>query len=66
MNKLSEFFQGENNRLSMHRLLTFMAFFPASYVLLENRTIEALAVYLAAFVTNGVLNKVYDIKGRKK
>lgn len=60
-----EFFEGETNLLSMHRLLQFMAFFPATGVLIYIKTTEALSMYLAAFVANGVLNKFADIKGRK-
>jgi len=62
---LLEFFQGEGGLLSMHRLLQFMAFFPATGVLIYIKTTEALSMYLGAFVANGVLNKFADIKGRK-
>lgn len=59
-----EFFHGENNQLSMYRLLQFLAFFPATATLLWIHTTEALSMYLLAFVTNGVANKFIDMKGR--
>lgn len=65
MKRLSEFFVGEDGQLSMHRLLQFLAFFPASGVLIYIRTTEALSMYLTAFVLNGVANKWLDVKGRK-
>ena len=61
-----EFFEGENKRLSMARLLTFISWFPASGILLWVRTTEALSVYLGAFVLNSVANKAIDVQGRKK
>ena len=60
-----EFFLGEGSQLSMHRLLMFLAFFPATGVLIYIKTTEALSMYLGAFVLNGVANKFLDVKGRK-
>lgn len=60
-----EFFYGEDNQLSMHRLLSFLAFFPSTIMLTLIHTTEALSMYLGAFVLNGVANKWLDVKGRK-
>lgn len=59
-----EFFQGENNQLSMMRLMVFCSFFPASYVVCYLRSTEALAVYLGAYVGGAIGGKVADVKGR--
>ena len=63
-NRWLEFFTGEGDTLSMARLLSFMAFFPASYVLLKVQTTEALGVFITAFVLNAVGNKFLDVKAR--
>lgn len=52
-----EFFEGLGNRLSMMRLMLFISFFPASYVLLKNGTTEALGVYLGAYAALSGNNK---------
>jgi len=63
-NRFAEFFEGENNRFSMYRLLQFLAYPPSTAVMIYIHTTEAMSLYLAAFVTNGVLGKAIDIKGR--
>lgn len=65
MKRWIELLEGENNRLSMYRLMQFLAYPPASYVLISIHTTEALAVYLGAFVVNTIGNKYIDTKGRK-
>lgn len=44
-----EFFEGNDQRLSMTRLLCFMSFFPSSFVLLSSPTENMLLYYLASF-----------------
>lgn len=61
-----EVFEGENNRLSMMRLMVFLSFFPASAVMLSIRNTESLAVYLSAYVGGIVGSKTVDVIGRKK
>jgi hypothetical protein len=56
---------GEGNRLSMARLLQFLAYFPATLVLLYVKTSEALVIYLGAFVLNSIGSKVADKIGAK-
>lgn len=63
-NRWLEFFTGEGDTLSMARLLSFMAFFPASYILLKVQTLEMFIGYIGAFVANGVINKFLDVKAR--
>lgn len=65
MRNPEEFFLGEDDQLSMHRMLQFLAFFPATGVMVWIHTTEALSMYLGAFVLNGVANKWLDVKGRK-
>lgn len=44
-----EFFQDDGRSLSMTRLLCFMSFFPASYVIVVSKSPETLAYYLGAY-----------------
>lgn len=55
-----EFFLGDGNVLSMTRLLAFMSFFPASYVLVTSKSDTALGLYLAAYVAQLVGGKYSD------
>lgn len=64
MKRWMEFLEGENQRLSVMRLLMLLSFFPASAVLLYIKTTEALGVYLTAYVANSIGNKFMDVKGR--
>ena len=65
MKRWIEFFEGENQRLSMARGLTFASWWPASAIAVWIHTTESLSVYLGAFVLNSVANKAIDIRGRK-
>lgn len=56
-----EFFEGDNNRLSMTRLLCFLSFFPSSYVVIMTESENALAWYLGAYVLGYVGGKTTDI-----
>ncbi len=46
----SEFFSEADGKASMSRLLCFLSFFPASYVLIKAGTESALGLYLGAYV----------------
>lgn len=61
--RLPEFFEGMGNRLSMVRLMLFMSFFPASWVVLKNGSTEALGVYLGAYAALLGNNKWAERKG---
>jgi hypothetical protein len=63
--KWCEFFQNNDGENSMSRLLAFMSFFPASFVLLWIHSVEALASYLAAYVTGYIGGKGADIFNKK-
>lgn len=69
LSRLVEFFEGENQRLSMTRLLCFLSFFPASYVLYKNtekiNISEILGIYLTAYVLGYVGGKTADIFMRR-
>lgn len=60
-----EFFEGEDKRLSMSRLLCFMSFGPATYVVFVKQDENVLGWYLGAYVLGYVGGKVGDcIKNR--
>lgn len=61
-----EFFEGEGNRLSMSRLLCFLSFTPASYVVVSTRSEEALGWYLGAFVLGYVGGKAFRSDAPKR
>lgn len=62
MSRFLEFFEGGGrDRLSMARLLMFMAFFPAARALEKNPSTEMVAVFLGAFVISYVGGKSADI-----
>jgi hypothetical protein len=60
-----EFFYGDNNLLSMSRLLMFMAFFPSTYVVVATKDVDALGWFLGAYVLGYVGGKGVDAIGRK-
>lgn len=60
-----EFFEGEGNRLSMTRLLCFLSFFPASWVVIKDASEETLAWYVGAYVLGYVGGKLSDRMGGK-
>lgn len=59
-NRWIEFFEGENGRLSMTRLLCFMSIFPASAVVLVTCNEATLGWYLGAYVLGYVSGKGWD------
>lgn len=59
--RLPEFFEGDDGRMSMARLMIFMSFFPASYVVVLSCTEMALGVYLSAYVGGYLGGKGADI-----
>lgn len=66
MRNLWEFFEGENNRLSMMRLTVFLSFFPASYVVVKTQSEGTLGWYIGGYVLGYVGGKGADVMGRKK
>lgn len=64
--RLVEFFEGDSGRLSMTRLLCFLSFIPASYVILKEPSEGMLGWYLGAYVLGYVGGKGADVlmKGR--
>lgn len=60
-----EFFEGDNNRLSMSRLLMFLSFFPATYEVIMLKSETALGYFLGAYVLGYVGGKFGDGIGRK-
>lgn len=61
MNRWIEFFEGDNNRLSMTRLLCLLSFFPASYVVMVSQNEGTLGWYLGAYVLGYVGGKAADV-----
>lgn len=66
MTRLVEFFEGEERRLSMTRLLCFMSFFPATVVVLRDGTEATLSWYLGAFVLGYIGGKGADVLAQRK
>lgn len=66
MNRIQEFWEADNGRMSMARLLQFLSFPPATGILIYMHTTEALSMYLSAYVLNGIANKGIDKWGVKK
>ena len=60
--ELRQFFEAEGGSLSMSRLLVFLAFFPATYVLIVKPGADTLGTFLGAFVTQYGLSKFGDAK----
>ena len=61
-----EVFEGEGNRLSMSRLLCFMSFLPASYVVVSTKSEDALGWYLGAYVLGYVGGKAFRSDAPKR
>lgn len=60
------FFEGEEGRPSMTRLLCFMAFFPASKSLNEHFSEVVYGAYLTAFVVQYVGGKWADVMAKPR
>lgn len=63
---MMEFFEGENGQLSMTRLLCFLSFFPASYVVVVNTSESILGWYLGAYVLSYIGGKGADVLMKPK
>lgn len=61
----AEFFEGDGNRLSMTRLLAFMAWFPASIILIWKPDDTNFSWYVSAFVIQLIGGKTADAYMRK-
>jgi hypothetical protein len=61
-----EFFEGENNRLSMMRLTVFGSFFPASYVVVATKNETIFGWFVSVYVLGYVGGKGADVIGRAK
>ncbi len=61
-----EFFEGDDYRLSMTRLLCFMSFFPASWVVMTKGNEGILGWYLSAYVLGYVGGKCADVLGKPR
>lgn len=61
-----EFFEGDEGRLSMTRLLCFLSFWPASWVIVVKGNEAMLGWYLSAYVLGYVGGKFSDMLGKPK
>lgn len=57
----SEFFKDGDGQKSMSRLLVFLAFVVSTPILWIDHSVEALSVFLGAFVINYAAGKAADI-----
>lgn len=58
---LSQFFEGEDGLLSMTRLLCFLSFWPASFVVLVTKSADTLGWYLGAYTGAYIGGKGADV-----
>lgn len=63
---MRQFFENDSGVLSMTRLLCFLSFFPASYVLIVTCNVDALAWYLGAYVLGYVGGKSAEMFNKVK
>jgi hypothetical protein len=61
-----EFFEDNDRRFSMSRLLCFLSFFPATYIVLATSNEATLSWYLGAYVLGYVGGKGVDILTKPK
>lgn len=61
-----EFFESDDARLSMTRLLCFLSFWPASWVIVVKGNEAMLGWYLSAYVLGYVGGKISDQLGKPK
>lgn len=61
-----EFFEGDNGRGSMTRLLSFMSYFPASYVVVTAPSEGMVGWYLGAFAGAYAGGKLADALQNRK
>lgn len=66
MSRLSQFFEGDNGRLSMTRLLMFMSFAPATYVVTTSKSADTLGWYIGGYVLGYAAGKGADVMMSKK
>lgn len=66
MSIVAEFFESDEGRGSMTRLLMFLAFWPATYILYINRNSQSIpelvAYYLGAFALGYIGGKFSDAR----
>lgn len=61
MNRWVELFEDDGGRMSIARLSTFLAFFPATFVLIKLCSEMALGIFLSAFVVQYGGGKALDV-----
>lgn len=59
------FFEDDNERPSMIRLLAFLSFFPASYITLNLCTETSLGIFLGVFVGQYAGGRITDVFMKK-
>lgn len=64
MSRWIEFFESDEGRLSMTRLLCFLSFFPATWVVVTIPSESILGWYLSAYVLGYVGGKITDKIGQ--
>lgn len=65
-NRWIEFYEGDDGHLSMTRLLCFLSFFPASWVIVTKGNEAMLGWYLSAYVLGYVGGKFTDMLGKPR
>lgn len=70
MNTLAEFFESDEGRGSMTRLMIFLSFWPATFILVINYDTDSIdnlfAIYLGAYVLGYIGGKGADAFNRRQ
>lgn len=65
MKEALRFFEGEGGSLSMTRLLSFLSFWPATWITLQLSTESALTIYTGVYAASYLGGKVGDAMMQK-
>lgn len=65
-NRWEEFFEDGNGYLSMSRLLCFLSFFPATFLVVHTLSVDALGWYIGGYVIGYIGGKGVDIYNTRK
>lgn len=66
MGRLVEFFEGEDSRLSMTRLMLAASFLPASYIAVATLNENIFMAYVGAYVIGYIGGKGADMFSQRK
>lgn len=62
---LRGFFEGQDGSLSMSRLMTFLAYWPAAYIAIMTHSVEMASAILTVYVVQYGASRAFDVKQTK-